>query len=297
MTSPQAEEHDADALATAGEKSPILAGMTWIPSWDALLSRSKQPGRLRLLGRRVNHEPPWWVSQIVVALLIGLLVGGVILFSGNHFSDLQARHQEQLENLRFVRDRAEKTGERSPFAELNLQGQNLSDLVLPKANFSKSFLSGANLEETNLVGADLEGANLKGAHLHFAKLDGANLAGADLTDADLTWATLSGAILSGANLTRADFQRAWLNGVTFSSGEFQRVKGVTEQYSALPQLTDTNLSVADLTAANLAGVDLRGIRGGSASLGLTPGGLQDIYYDASTKWPNGFRPPLSRPNP
>jgi len=106
------------------------------------------------------------VSQILVAVLVGLLVGGLILFSGNHFSDRQARHALQIENLRFVRDRVTATPNMPfPFAHFDLEGQDLSLLPLARAEFSSANLSGAQLSRSDLTHADLRNANLRGANL------------------------------------------------------------------------------------------------------------------------------------
>lgn len=259
MTSPQAGEHDADASALSGEKLPAVTSMTWIPSWGASPVRSKQPSRLKRLGRRLNHEPPWWVSQILVAVLVGLVVGGALLLSGKQLDDRvraredeiaarQALHAEQIENLRFVRDRALKSGDPLPFASLHLEGQDLHSLALPGANFT-----GAHLDGALLVGANLTGANLMDAYLSRANLVGADLVGAYLSRADLSGANLSFAYLSRANLIGAYLRGADLR--------------------------------ADLRGAYLRGADLTGAN------------LTNIYYDTSTTWPAGFPHPPSRPKP
>jgi uncharacterized protein YjbI with pentapeptide repeats len=264
-TSPQAEDHDA-AAAICGEKSHTVT--------KQLVSRSKQSGRFKRLWRWINREPPWWVSQIFVAVLVGLLVGGLILFSGNHFSDLQARHALQLENLRFVRDRVAATtaNGRFPFAHLDLEGQDLTQLPLAHADFRDANLSDANLSGADLTGADLSFANLRDAWLPGARLDGANLCGADLTDAIVYEAFFRDAVLVGANLTRAFFDKAALTGAKFSSSDWE--------FCGPANLTETNLC-----SSNLAGADLK------AASNLTSAKLNHIHYDEKTIWPDGFRPP------
>ena len=197
-SNPQTEDHDA-AAAICGEKPHTVT--------KQLVSRSKQPGRFKRLWRWINRQPPWWVSQILVAVLVGLLVGGVILFSGNHFNDIQARQARQfndiqarqarqLENLRFVRDRAATNPNQPfPFAHFDLEGQDLRLLQLPRASFNYANLSGADLAGSDLTDADLMGANLSGANLSAAILAGANLCNANLTGAYVYSADLADAIL------------------------------------------------------------------------------------------------------
>ena len=272
-SSPQAEDHDA-AAAICGEKPHTVT--------KQLVGRSKQPGRFKRLWRWINREPPWWVSQILVAVVVGLLVGGLILFSGNHFSDLQTRRALQLENLRFVRDRVAATtpNQQFQFAHFDLEGQDLNLLPLAHANFREANLSRARLAGADLTGADLAFANLRGADLDGAHLDGANLCHADLTDASALTATLRDAVLPGANLTRAYFSYAVLTGAKFSSSP----KEFCDATFGPPNLTETELCSSDL-----AGADLK------AASNLTSAKLSHIHYDETTIWPERFQPPPSQP--
>jgi uncharacterized protein YjbI with pentapeptide repeats len=289
-STPEAEDHEA-AAAICGEKPHTVVEITRIPSGNQLASRSKQPGRFKRLWRWINREPPWWVSQILVAVLVGLLVGGLILFSGNYFSDRQARQARQLENLRFLRDRvATNPNQPFPFAHLDFEGQDLVFLKLPRASFNDANLSGAHLLGSDLTGADLTGANLRGANLSGAKLGGANLCGADLTGAFVSDASLRDAILTGANLTRANFQITVLTGAKFSSRSYFRVgEDLPTELCDVADTGPSNLTETDLCSSNLAGADLE------ATSNLTSAKLGNIHYDEKTTWPDGFRPPPSQP--
>ncbi|MBW4664768.1 MAG: pentapeptide repeat-containing protein [Chroococcus sp. CMT-3BRIN-NPC107] len=57
----------------------------------------------------------------------------------------------------------------------NLQGTELSGLVLNRVNFIRGDLSGANLSNSSLVDADLIFANFAGANLSNTNLQGATL--------------------------------------------------------------------------------------------------------------------------
>ncbi len=57
----------------------------------------------------------------------------------------------------------------------NLQGAELSNLVLDKVNFIRGDLSGANLSNSSLIEADLIFANFTQANLSNANLQGATL--------------------------------------------------------------------------------------------------------------------------
>ena len=145
----------------------------------------------------------------------------------------------------------------------NLTSARLYYCKLNNGDFSGSDLASATLEgaqstETTFFAS----ANLTGANLLLAQLTGAHLEHADLTDSTLTASKLRGAYLGGANLTGADLSDANLTGADLAAN--------LDRHTA---------ASADLTGANLTGAN-----------------LTDIYYDASTQWPNGFQPPPSRPH-
>ena len=127
---------------------------------------------------------------------------------------------------------------------------------------------GANLSAANLTDADLTDADLTDADLTDADLFGANLTRAKLTGANLFRANLNGTNLSGANLTRAkltagyrtrtnapypDMTRylLWIKSRDLLSGA-----NLVEAESQSPRPDDAIGWRPDLTAANLAGVDL-----------------------------------------
>ena len=251
---------------------------------------------LRVAKYWLTREPYWWVSQILVALL----VGGAILYSGKHIDDLratrervaaehqhdldrdiaasQARHAERLENLRFVRQLSTQTGIPRPFSELDLQDQNLARLDLTGAH-----LDGAKLQHANLNLADLRSTPTQATNLVDATLTGATLTGANLTGADLRYADLTGANLTGANLTGATLRVANLTGADLL-GATLRYADLTGANLTGADLLSATLRYADLTGANLTGADL-------TNADLTGATLKDANYDENTAWPEGFKAP------
>jgi hypothetical protein len=229
-----------------------------------------QPNRLQRFGRRIRkflQEPPWWFREIFAATLVGIIVAAVTIYWQKSITDEDTAQARRLENLRFVRQlSSEKDVVARPFAQFDLEGQNLAGLDLRGADFT-----GASLQQADLFTSDLSprpptattgpghstlaSANLTNAHLNFANLSGAFMPGADLSGAHLDYANLSGAApvdvnLSGANLNHADLSGA--------------------------NLTHAHLSGADLDEANLSGAN-----------------LERVNYDEKTKWPVGFTPPPS----
>lgn len=190
----------------------------------------------------------WWVHEIVIASIVGLLVSAASILGQMVVDDRrsardaaaaadQLRHAEQLSNLQFVRSLSSADPDITrPFARLDLAGMDLVGLELDDAVFAYADLAGADFTQTDLRRANMTRANLTGA----------NLSGADLTDAYL-----------GADQLPA-------------------------------KMSDRR--GADLIRANLAGTVLTGAD-------LTGAVLTDLYYDASTRWPQGFTPPPSRGEP
>lgn len=102
-------------------------------------------------------------------------------------------------------------GDRPPLSPvIALNGVDLTDLALSKANLAWAHFVAADLSRADLHGAYLMGANLSAVDLIDADLSHANLTGANLFLADLTNANLDGADLTDAKVTSAQLARARL---------------------------------------------------------------------------------------
>jgi uncharacterized protein YjbI with pentapeptide repeats len=112
---------------------------------------------------------------------------------------------------------------------------------------------GKFLVETDLYGADLGGVNLSGVNLCKVNLSGVNLHGANLSEANLDGTNLIGANLSGANLLRANLQKTKIDNTTQIDAKWQLVWKIINH-----KTKGRNFSKADLSGANLSGVNLRG---------------------------------------
>ncbi len=149
-----------------------------------------------------------------------------------------------------------------PSAELNLTGEDLSDLDLNAAN-----LGGADLSGAELCGTHLERANLKMARLHEADLSGAILVGAELYKADLRGAFLTGADLSRAYLAQADLEGADLRGARLGEARLAEanLRGavLAEAVLARADLSEVDLTGADLRKADFSEADLHGLSYGA----------------------------------
>ena len=219
---------------------------------------------------------------------------------------------------------------RGAWLTLNLRGVDLSGANLTGAVLTRADLTGADLSDANLTGADLQdvryddstiwpedvrdvlrvwrgdkdlrGANLEGAYLSFVNLEGVDLRGADLRGANLRFADLTGAYLRDV---RYDYSTIWPEDVRDVLRVWRGDKYLFRADLHRADLRDAILSgadlrFADLTNANLRGADLNGAdltRAYLTDADLTGAILDDIIYDDSTIWPEGFTPPPSAPRP
>jgi Pentapeptide repeats (8 copies) len=105
--------------------------------------------------------------------------------------------------------------------EINMQGFNLSQLVLSTADLFNAFLQGANLSFSQLQDTILSNAQLQGSDLYFAELQGATLSGTRLQGADLTRAEMQGAELAWTEFDRrTDFSDINLSGAALREIDF-----------------------------------------------------------------------------
>ena len=171
------------------------------------------------------------------------------------------------------------------FTGAALNGINLSQALLDRANLSGADLSNSNLVGANLYKADLTRANLNGANLQSAnlfraclfqaRLRGANLCHADISETDLRDADLSKANLNdssiikanlnGANLNEADIIQARMRGATLFKANLCEAR-LTRANLTGANLAEANLQVANLIETQLKDADLRGANLSCANL-------------------------------
>lgn len=137
--------------------------------------------------------------------------------------------------------------------EGELEGVNLSGVLLDGCSFESATLTYADLRDASLVRADLPSALLR-----WADLRAADLSYADLEDVDL-----SGASLSTANLTGAILMGAYVDGET--------------------ELVGVNFTDAILRGFKIVGADL-------SRADLSHALVEGATYNAEAKFPPGFDP-------
>ena len=144
-------------------------------------------------------------AEEVQSLLTLLFVRNHRIFRGCHIN-----LQESWLNGADIR---EAHLERADLAKAYLQGTILFEAHLQKANFREARLQGANLEMAHLQAADFIKARMQGAQLMDARLQGAQLFGAHMQGAQLFSARLQGARLGGAKFQESDLSVAHMEGV------------------------------------------------------------------------------------
>jgi uncharacterized protein YjbI with pentapeptide repeats len=88
--------------------------------------------------------------------------------------------------------------------DAELYRADLAEADLQSANLRSAKMFGAVLNQANATNADLAGAILAKSNLRNARLDGAHIEGADLTGAELDGARLHGARCGGTNFANLD---------------------------------------------------------------------------------------------
>lgn len=163
--------------------------------------------------------------ELGVALVTGSLVGLAILYGTNELgqklrqeddrraeevrleenrrADERREADARLENLRFVRG-LDGT-EDAPLRQLDLRGQVLDTLVLPKADLSGADLSEASLYQAVLLDVDVWDGIFVCADMNEADLSGGSILArsrflsTDLRETDLSRANLEGAVFGVAS--------------------------------------------------------------------------------------------------
>ena len=184
-----------------------------------------------------------------------------------------------------------------------LAGAELTDADATGATFYNVQGEALNLVSAILTGADLTDADLVDAILTSARLDGANLSHVDLSDAWLQNANLDEAILTAADLSRVAAANIGLDGADLTDVTFVEAKMVDAEMGSADltdaDFTGANLTAADFRRATAVGTDFTDARLDLADFSgailtdavLTGASLDDIVYDSTTVWPEGFTPP------
>ena len=126
---------------------------------------------------------------------------------------------------------------------LNLNGADLSNTYLYKADLKRANLIQAHLKRAQLNGAKLNNADLTLANLSGAMLQKANLSNTNLCATTLCFANLSYADLRRADLNYADLRGAILTGIkNFSSDQIKSAKNWESAFYDNKRLNDPEIS-------------------------------------------------------
>jgi hypothetical protein len=163
-------------------------------------------------------RPHWSAEQTQVQIGIALLTASVIsvaifvlqIVDEDRLGREEARRQEGIANQAL---RIQLALTSRPLTFMDLSGENLRNVNLPRRDLSGAIFNFAELRDANLRGAALErasfvSASLEGAILIRAKLDLADLEDANLEGALMTFATLTRASLVDTELDRAELYSA-----------------------------------------------------------------------------------------
>lgn len=143
---------------------------------------------------------------------------------------------------------------------LNLRGARMDGLDLIDAHLARADLTGARLAGADLSRADLTGATLAGVDLSKARLCKVRMGGAQLTQA-----VLRGADLSAAGLVKAEIADADLSDACLRQADLGGAKGEQARFCGA-DLTGADLACAELTSADFTGATLMDSRWAGATL-------------------------------
>jgi hypothetical protein len=111
----------------------------------------------RRLWRLILSFQLWFVRDVVIVLVIGLLVAGVQIW----MDDRRAAQTQRLQNLQFVRSNTAPLGYNGPSANrpfdgMDLEGMIMSRLLLPDAHFDQAKLRNASFRYADLTRSDFD---------------------------------------------------------------------------------------------------------------------------------------------
>lgn len=217
-------------------------------------------------------DPPWWIRDGILALLITIIVSATTVWVQKDIDDQrferekdaaqllaqqsadsdarQAQQSQRLENQRFVREKSSQEYVSRPFQRLDLSGLDLAGLSLKGADFRLADLRGANFSNTELSGADLSAAQVD----HSTNFFGADLQGAYLGNLD-----------GELRLDRTQTYGARMEKVKIAS--------ITPYFS----LENTFLHGADLRLVDRSDLQSHLVAG--------------ACFNDETLWPDGYEPP------
>jgi uncharacterized protein YjbI with pentapeptide repeats len=125
--------------------------------------------------RWFSTEPPWWVRDILVAGLVGLILTTLQISRDDH----RAADDQRLSNLSFVRDKTAGPSTSRNFQNIDLEGMNISGLQLASSKFQKADLKGIKADQSTLTLSNFDGAKLTDGNLGTTRLEAVNLSNAD----------------------------------------------------------------------------------------------------------------------
>lgn len=149
-----------------------------------------------------------------------------------------------------------------------------------RIDLSRTCLSGADMLKADIYHVDFDEANLSYASLGLAHGDNPQFTAADLAGVNMEDITCE-----DAQFEDADLAGAFIENSDVSHSSFEYAKMVNLAFAA-SDLKDVNFMAADLSNVNWVVPRL---------IPELHGAQSPPYYDGTTVWPDGFKPPPSRP--
>jgi hypothetical protein len=173
---------------------------SWFPLLSDICTLDSQEGHVRIAEKIVEKIKG---TGYLKRILKPRQKGKKRSFTDSMFSLLRQGNVALFNKKRYEYRKTSLDFHDQDFANINLNGADLSEV-----NLIDSKLKGATLEFANLYGANLMGTDLTEANLHYATLKYANLENAILKNSFMEYAYLDRADLQRADLTNASLRYA-----------------------------------------------------------------------------------------
>jgi hypothetical protein len=209
----------------------------------------------------MKRRSPWRIVIVVVLLLVAV---GIALIA-------TTRNQTGPREIGIALATGGVTGLVFLFVQALIQAEGERQQLLLHLSTTQ------DLEGLNLRHRSLDGLTLVGKRLPVADLSEASLKDCRFVGVDLRWSSLRRTDFTGTTFAYANLEDTDLRDSTLRRVDMRRARVVNSRLGGA-KLTEADLTGADFSKAELLECE-----------------IGQIFYDDTTMWPTGFRPPAPDP--
>ncbi len=165
---------------------------------------------------------------------------GVIFYFSESGDRIKQRHYQAWQVINTAQGKGGSGGRIEALQELNEDHVSLVGV-----DVSSSFLQGLNLKQARLTRADFSTSDVRDSDFHAAELDNADLHSANFRNADLTDASFVGANLSDSDLVGSNLAGSNLENVDLSNADLRHADLRHIQWQKIYKIQGANLADAN----------------------------------------------------